>query len=745
MTGDRQKQKVLFTSHVARFQRFNRPFMQMFRENGWEVHYASMGEEQILDCDKSFTISIERSPLSLKNIHAYRQLKKIIDSNHYDIIHTHTPMGSVVTRLAARNARKRGTRVIYTAHGFHFFKGAPLINWLVFYPIERLMAKYTDILITINKEDYGRAKRKLRTNVIYVPGVGIDHRHFAKRIDTKRRAEIRSSLGIQAGDFVLIYPAELNKNKNQSTLLHAMRGAIMKDQSIHLLLPGIDSMNGYHRDLAKTLGITANIHFLGYRKDIPELMQISDASISTSFREGLPVNIMEAMASGLPIISTPCRGATELIRHNHNGIITDFSANTITEAIMRLRNDNALRQSFSQKSLELSKKYTIGSIKTKMKSIYDLLGNNPLRVLHVVTAMNRGGLETMIMNHYRAIDRTRVQFDFLVHRAEGADYDAEIISLGGKIYHLPPIGPSSIFSYGKRLRQLLREHPEYRIIHSHIDALSALPLRAAKKRGIPVRIAHSHNADFPEDAKYLVRATLKHCIASQATHLFACSREAGDFMFGDDKQYSVINNAINTRSFLFDEAVRNRVRKGLSIPKNAIVVGHVGRFDKQKNHRFLLDIFTELLKNQVEAVLLLVGAGRELEDIRQRAQQTGVIDNIIFTGLRADIPDLMQAMDVFVMPSLHEGLPLVSIEAQASGLPCLFSDKVTREVDITGACTFIPLSAPAKDWVAAIQKSAIERSDRKERGLSVEQTSYNIATSAQKLTDFYLREAGINE
>ena len=179
------RNKILFTSHVANFQKFNRPFMRMLRKDGWEVHYASMGEEEILDADKSFTVSFTRNPFTISNIRAYKQLKQIIDRENYDIIHTHTPVGSVVTRLAARRARSRGTRVIYTAHGFHFFTGAPLLNWLIYYPVERLMARYTDTLITINDEDYKRAKRTFKTDVRYVPGVGVDPEQFKPRLTKK--------------------------------------------------------------------------------------------------------------------------------------------------------------------------------------------------------------------------------------------------------------------------------------------------------------------------------------------------------------------------------------------------------------------------------------------------------------------------------------------------------------------------------------------------------------------------------
>lgn len=305
--------KVLFTSHVANFQKFNRPFMCWFRKQGWEVHYASMGEEEILDCDKSFVVSFTRSPFKLDNIKAYHQLKEIIDRENYDIIHTHTPMGSVVTRLAARDARKRGTRVIYTAHGFHFFTGAPLANWLIYYPVEKWMARHTDTLITINNEDYERAKRKFKTDVQYVPGVGIDPKKFDIKMTKAEKTKLRRSLGLKESDFVMIYVAELSKRKNQLWLVRTLANFIKLHPDAHLLLSGKDSLNGKLHKVVDVLGLRNNVHLLGYRQDIPQLMKLSDLAVSSSKQEGLPVNIMEAMYLGLPVVATDCRGNRDLV------------------------------------------------------------------------------------------------------------------------------------------------------------------------------------------------------------------------------------------------------------------------------------------------------------------------------------------------------------------------------------------------------------------------------------------------
>lgn len=365
------KKKVLFTSHTANFQKFNRPFMRMLREQGYEVHYASMGEEQIEDCDKQFVVPFTRSPFTLSNVRAYRQLKEIIDHEQYDLIHTHTPVGSVVTRLAARQARQRGTRVIYTAHGFHFFTGAPLLNWLVYYPIERLMAHYTDVLITINAEDYARANRHFATSVVYVPGVGVDPKRFDITINKNSRQAIRAKLGIKPNDFVIIYVAELSKRKNQSWLLSALKTTLQQDTSMHLLLVGADSLQGKIHKQSVRYGIQSQVHFLGYRKDIPELLQASDLYVSTSKQEGLPVNILEAMMGRMPIVALECRGVAELL--SLVGATPARDMQTFRAAVQYYKKHRSLHREKDAIQSALSR-YTTPNIMKNMRQLYEYEG-----------------------------------------------------------------------------------------------------------------------------------------------------------------------------------------------------------------------------------------------------------------------------------------------------------------------------------------------------------------------------------
>jgi glycosyltransferase EpsD len=313
---------ILFCATVDyHFKAFHLPYMKWFKEQGWEVHVAARGEIELPYVDKKFTIPIQRSPFSLTNLKAYQELKDIIDQQQYRLIHCHTPMGGVLARLAARGARKNGTKVIYTAHGFHFCEGAPLQNWMLYYPIEKMLSRYTDCLITINKEDYILAKHRFDIpSIEHVHGVGVNTETF-QPISEKDKAERKKSFGYQPGDFLLFYAAEFNSNKNQQMLIKAL--ALIKEEVPHakLLLAGEGALQNTCKELAKRLEVEHMVDFLGFRKDIPELLPICDVAVASSLREGLPVNMMEAMACGLPVVASVNRGHRELVKDHQNGWI----------------------------------------------------------------------------------------------------------------------------------------------------------------------------------------------------------------------------------------------------------------------------------------------------------------------------------------------------------------------------------------------------------------------------------------
>lgn len=359
-----------------------------------------------------------------------------------------------------------------------------------------------------------------------------------------------------------------------------------------------------------------------------------------------------------------------------------------------------------------------------------------IRVLHIVTYMGRGGLETMLMNYYRHINRDKVQFDFLVHRDFEADYDAEIYELGGKIYHLSRLIPWS-HVYREKLKHFFREHPDYKIVHVHQDCLSSVALQCAKECGVPVRIAHGHTSSAVKNLRYLIKKYYMKKIPVYATDLFACGKQAGNWMF-KGKDFEVIPNGICAQNYAYSEKTRKKVRKELDVENN-LVIGHVGNFTRAKNHEFLLKIFCEILKRKASACLILVGSGELQEKIQKQSEQLGVREKIIFTGTRSDVNELMQAMDVFVFPSLYEGLPVTMIEAQAAGLPCVISNRVSEECIVTSdLISVMKLSDPISEWAEVIVERFKDlRIDTVEE---IEKAGYDIESAAKKLGQIYLEK-----
>jgi glycosyltransferase involved in cell wall biosynthesis len=343
----------------------------------------------------------------------------------------------------------------------------------------------------------------------------------------------------------------------------------------------------------------------------------------------------------------------------------------------------------------------------------------------------------MLMNYFRHIDRDRIMFDFLTHRPWKADYDDEIEELGGKVYHAPRLYPQNYPAYFRYMRRFFNDHPEYRIVHSHIDAMSYLPLTAAKHADIPVRIAHSHNTSIDPDLKYLLKTYYRHRLPSVATDYLACGTEAGEFLFGD-RPFTVIPNAIDTSLFVFNQETREKVRAQLQLD-NRFVIGSVGRLTYQKNLGFLLDVFQKLVELSPDSLLLVIGGGEEEEALKKQAAGYGITDKVLFLGIRNDVNQLYQAMDVFVMPSRYEGLPVVGVEAQCSGLPCVFSANITRELKMSERAIFLDIDCTAEEWARFILGL---KGQTDSRAIPHNCLEMDIERVKDRLQDYYLEKWG---
>lgn len=359
-----------------------------------------------------------------------------------------------------------------------------------------------------------------------------------------------------------------------------------------------------------------------------------------------------------------------------------------------------------------------------------------VRILHVLGGLERGGAETMVMNLYRNIDRSNIQFDFIIHTTEKQAYYQEISHMGGKIYHFPAFNGKNIFFLKNKWARFFTDHPEYKILHSHVRSYASLYLPIAKKHGLKT-IIHSHSTSNGKGVLAVVKRFLQFPLRYQADYLIACSDESGKWLYGTKAckkhNYMLIPNAIDTEKYRFSEQISNAYRKKMNI-ENRFVIGHVGRFHEAKNHMFLLDVFAGVCAKRSDAVLLLVGDGSLRKNIQNKIHSLKLNDRVILTGSRNDVPQLMQAMDVFIFPSLWEGLPVTVVEAQAAGLPCLISDRITSGVDLSKLVMRLPVDDPYV-WVKAILNLKTKRSDVT---TEIKRAGFDIKDSATDLTEFYL-------
>lgn len=365
----------------------------------------------------------------------------------------------------------------------------------------------------------------------------------------------------------------------------------------------------------------------------------------------------------------------------------------------------------------------------------------PIRVLQVLGTMNIGGAESRIMDIYRSIDREKVQFDFLLYSSESCYYKEEIIALGGRIHYIPYITIRTLFKYIKSVKDFFNEHKEYRILHGHATNGSFILQMIAKRQGIPVRIAHARSAGFGSGISGIIKKILCYPLRYSVTHKFAVSKLAGQSRFGKSETQNgnvkVIPNGIDTKSFRYNENVRDKTRESLVLG-DAFVIGHVGRFHYAKNHEYLIDIFQEVCSRNTNSLLLLVGTGDTENYIKEKVEKLGISDSVILLGRRTDVPDLLQAMDIFVFPSRYEGLPGTVVEAQATGLRCLVSDQVSDEIRITDLVEFMSIKKPAKDWADKIMDYSKQKFERISRDTELDDKGYNAHTQAKRLEDFYL-------
>ena len=392
-----------------------------------------------------------------------------------------------------------------------------------------------------------------------------------------------------------------------------------------------------------------------------------------------------------------------------------------------------------------------------------------INVLVLITVMDRAGAETMMMNYLRNINREKIHMDFLINREQKADYEDEIEKLGGRIYHMCPIYPGKFHRYKKEFRNFLEEHPGYDVIHSNLEERSYFAFKIAKKMGIPVRVAHAHSAPCGRNMKMIMRLYFRRKLQKYCTHKVACGEKAAKWLFGSDadlvEMESFVNgenhskntvvlmkNAVDTDKFSYSTDVREKVRKKMKISRDTLVIGHVGRFTHDKNQSFLIDIFKNVNSLNKKSAMVLIGGGKPKEEIsykeeiERKVQQSGLKGKVKLLGVREDINELMQAMDILVMPSRTEGFPVTLVEAQVVGLCCLVSDAVGYDINMTEKIQYKSLEEDASQWAQKILSMTADGQNREAESIlmkeKVIERGYEIADAAKDLEAFYEYLAG---
>ena len=392
-----------------------------------------------------------------------------------------------------------------------------------------------------------------------------------------------------------------------------------------------------------------------------------------------------------------------------------------------------------------------------------------INVLVLITVMDRAGAETMMMNYLRNINREKIHMDFLINREQKADYEDEIEKLGGRIYHMCPLYPGKFHRYKKEFRNFLEEHPGYDVIHSNLEERSYFAFKIAKKMGIPVRVAHAHSAPCGRNMKMIMRRYFRRKLQKYCTHKVACGEKAAKWLFGSDadlvemesfvkgEKHSkntvvLMKNAVDTDKFSYSTDVREKVRKKMKISRDTLVIGHVGRFTHDKNQSFLIDIFKNVNILNKKSAMMLIGGGKPKEEIsykeeiERKVQQSGLKGKVKLLGVREDINELMQAMDILVMPSRTEGFPVTLVEAQAVGLCCLVSDAVGYDINMTEKIQYKSLEEDASQWAQKILSMTADGQNREAESIlmkeKVIERGYEIADAAKDLEAFYEYLAG---
>jgi len=652
--------KALIVSTVSRqFYLFEQVNIEILKELGYEVHGAANFCDYNVRLEQldiiRHQIDIQRNPFSLKNVVAYRQLKRLMKEQDFDLLHCHSPVGGVLARLAAKAAGIK--KVIYTAHGFHFCKGAHLINWLLFYPVERLMSRYTDTLITINREDYKRARAFKSCRVEYVPGIGIDSSAYG--MPGIARWARRRELGIADEETLIISVGEFSKRKNQQVIIKSL--AAMKKDKIKLMLCGTGVKEKKLRLMVKKYGLEEKVIFMGYRNDIPQLLPLADIFVLPSYREGLPVAVMEAMASSLPLVCSRVRGNKDLVKEGKGGYlvpVNDVAA--YTKALARLIEDKMIRESFGAYNKSRVRKYDRQLVKEKMTEIYismdkERSSSYPRRIAFVIGGMGCGGAERVISILANSYADSGWQVDILrlLNRQYAYKLRDNIRLIDFCNENKPRLLYLPVWIY--KIRKYIKKNKPDKIV-SFIARINVITLIAGLGLGRDIIISERNNP----------RVDGRTFIVKIATYLFYPL--ANKIIFQTKAEQDCFPAYIRRKSVIIPNPVKVQVYAAEKRTKKIVCAG---RLTRVKNHRMLINAFARVRTEHPQYHLYIYGEGPERANLQAQIKRLGLEGYAFLPGNVENLHEQMADAEIFVLSSYYEGLSNALVEAMMMGLPCI--------------------------------------------------------------------------
>lgn len=692
--------KVLIATNLDLFcYKFLIPYFKYFKENGYIVEVASQGDGSTLtDYDKKYNVDFPRRINIREFKQAYKQIKKILDENTYDIIFCHSPFGAAITRLAVKNCKLKNTRVIYMAHGFHFFKGAPLKNWLLFYPVEKYLSKYTNDIITINQEDYINAQKKFKSNIHYLNGAGFNFEKNKLTLTKKEKNELRKKYNIKPNDFVMIFPGELNNNKNQIMLINIMQNLNEKNKDIHLLLPGNDCLNGQLQEYVKNNKIK-NVHFLGFCKNIPELLEISNLAVSSSYREGLPINIMEAMNAGLPIVATNCRGNRDLVNDNNGYLIEPNNIDEFENKILCIYNKEKSLEKIKKYNQNEIKKYALDDVLNKFDRIIKNEKKNRIAYLRSTSIVN-DSRATKEIESYKKYNNDVIVFGWNRQNINIPKLDGKY-----KFYNKQSKYGSGMKNIFKLLgfeiwlyNNLKKERNNYDIIHACDFDTAYIGYKIAKKYNKKLvydvydYYVDCHNLSFLKD--FIEKKDIK--ILNNADAVIICTEQRKkQIEKANPKKIYVIHNTPEIK----------KIKCQNSYNPNKIKVCYVGIL---QDDRLLKEVCEEISKNS-NIELHIGGFGKYEEYIKELSNQ---YSNIFFYGqMKYDnVLDLENKCDILFatynpeVPNHKYSAPNKVYEAMALGKPIIVCENTGVDELVKKEKIGFAIKYDAKEFIKKIKE-----------------------------------------